>query len=95
MNKNQVFLAKLITAGGEESDVTLPGGDISAISELLGCKFPDISRLQDGVLIVDDDGIRKALPQNERASALYGGPIFGDALWFTHKEFAAFDSTFG
>lgn len=91
-NKNRVFLAKLITAGGEECDVTFPGGDISAINELLGCKFPDISRLQDGVLIVDDDGIRK---ENERASALYGGPIFGDALWFTHKEFAAFDSTFG
>jgi hypothetical protein len=88
------FPAKLIKADGSEvRDVEIPDGSIMTCCELIGCDVFNVVRTVDGVLLVDDGGLRKGLPRNELASSMYGGTIVGDAVWFTLEGFAAFDAS--
>lgn len=85
--------AKLIKADGGEFAIHIPAGDSAALRAFLGgCEMVDIVRTGDGILVVDDEGIAKGLPRNERASSMYGGHIAGDALWFTHDGFDVYDA---
>jgi hypothetical protein len=61
----------LRTTGDEEAH-QLPRGSIGALQKLIACEICDVVNLRDGrVMLVDDDGLGKGLPRNEKATALY------------------------
>ncbi len=94
--KSKMFDAKLIPVVGDEVQVKLPGGDFKAVLELLGgAELFQTVRIRGGMMLVDDNGLRKGLAENPRASRLYGNRhIVGPALLFTEAEWLAYDASY-
>lgn len=92
----KLFKAKLMRTDGTVEDVQIKAST-GAIYELLDCRAIDTVRTSEGWLVVDDEGLLKMRPNNERASKLYPAPtgIAGPALFFTHAEWEAYDGAFG
>jgi hypothetical protein len=80
---------------GEIVDLDLPP-DIGKVLALLGdAELFQTVRTREGMMLVDDNGLRKGLPQNPRASDLYaGGYIAGPAVLFTQAEWDVYDAAF-
>ena len=89
------FKAKLIPVDGDVIEMEVQA-DLNAVCRLLQCDIFQTVRTADGMMLVDDSGLVKGLPQNPRASELYaGGYIAGPAVLFTQAEWEAYDAAFG
>lgn len=90
----RMFEAELLPVEGQAVRLQLKP-DISLLCKLLDCDIFQTVRTAGGVMLVDDNGLRKGLPRNERASELYaGGHIVGPAVLFSAAEWQAFDDAF-
>lgn len=47
--------------------------------------YVEVVRVNDGVLLVDEDGLCKQLSFNKLASALVGQPLVGGVVWVPKK----------
>ncbi|MBD2629650.1 DUF3846 domain-containing protein [Trichormus variabilis] len=79
-------MATLINSSGLEEEIVLES--LEQIQELVDGYFEQIN-VEGGLLMINEDGIAKNLPLNDKASALAQQPIRGNVIFTTHAEVAS------
>lgn len=76
-------MATLIKTTGTEEEIVLK--NLQQIQTLIDGYFEQID-IEGGLLMVNEDGISRNLPLNDKASQLAQQPIRGDVIFATHDE---------
>jgi hypothetical protein len=76
-------MATLLKTDGTEEEIVLES--LNQIQTLIDGYFEQIN-VEGGLLMVNEDGISRNLPLNDKASQLAQQPIRGDVIFATHDE---------
>lgn len=79
-------MATFINSLGLEEEIELES--LEQIQELVGGYFEQIN-VEGGLIMVNEDGIAKNLPLNDKASVLAKQTIRGNVIFATHEEVAS------
>jgi hypothetical protein len=76
-------MATLLKTNGTEEQIVLK--NLKQIQTLIDGYFEQVN-VDGGLLMINEDGISRNLPLNDKASQLAQQPIRGDVIFATHDE---------